>query len=555
MIPNDLKYDNLIKRVLRSYRVEGRTESASFLAWFFENIFRLDDVTAVDAICDGPGDRGIDGIYVDDDGGEVLFVQVKIRQNEQSTIGDAAIRNFAGSVAQFDTRDKVLLAIEANDDVELTHLLKRAEINKRLDEGYVIRRVFVTNSTADEAGRRAAQALSIQIYDRMEIADRFIEVNASEGVDGIARFDTSDAGFLEFNAGGDAKLYLITAKASDLLALEGLANGELFSQNVRLNLGSTKVNRDIKETISNQRNHIFFPMYHNGITIICDSVDVSDPETLVVSGYVVVNGAQSLSVLYDAKEKISDDLRMVVKIVEIKNNNKLSQEITLYSNNQNAIKPRDLRSTHLTQTRLKNEFEQIDFGEYRYLIKRGENTDGRPISNDDAGRLLLAFDVKEPWSCHQIYKVFDEKYADIFSRSVVNAWRIIFLSKIMERIEASLDGIEAEPIQRYRLTRYFLLFCISKIIESDDVAREVVSKPDTLLRNEEQCKAVLDAIEDVCRRLCVDLRFELVEGDSPPDYKAILKSPSGVQDLEAKLRRAFEYDVARGRQERIGAAI
>ena len=116
MIPNDLRYDNLTKRVLRSYRVDGRTESASFLSWFFEHIFRLDDVTAVDAICDGPGDRGIDGIYVDDDGSEILFVQVKVRQNEQSTIGDAAIRNFAGSVAQFDTPDKVLVAIEANDD-------------------------------------------------------------------------------------------------------------------------------------------------------------------------------------------------------------------------------------------------------------------------------------------------------------------------------------------------------------------------------------------------------------------------------------------------------
>ena len=43
----------------------GRTESQAFLVWFLENYFRLDEVDANDAVCDGPDDKGIDGIYVD----------------------------------------------------------------------------------------------------------------------------------------------------------------------------------------------------------------------------------------------------------------------------------------------------------------------------------------------------------------------------------------------------------------------------------------------------------------------------------------------------------
>lgn len=555
MSPDELNYQNLTQQLLAPYKFEGRTESASFLAWFLENIFRLDDVAAADAICDGHGDRGVDGIYVDHDISEIVFLQSKVRQQEGRTVGDQPIRDFAGSISQFDTGDKIATAIRSNPGSELAALLTRTQAKLRLEEGYAIGRAFVTNSAVNESGLDAAGALDVRIYDRAAIANLFIEITAPEGVQGDAQFDISDSGHLEFNAGGDAKLYLITARASDLLKLNGLSDGKLFSQNVRLNLGSTKVNKDIQKTLSDQTKHIFFPLFHNGITVICDSLRVSNQDTLHISDYVVVNGAQSLSVLYNARDKVSNDLRFIVKIIEIKNNNQLSGDITLFSNNQNAIKPRDLRSTHLLQTRLKEEFEQIDFENYRYLIKRGDDTTGEPISNEDAGRLLLAFDIQEPWSCHQIYKVFDEKYTEIFGRPAVNAWRIILLRKLMDRVEDSLPKIENVPIQRYRLTRYFLLYAISKIIGKDEVARSFVSRPRELLQDAARIQALLDAIQDICSRYCVDLRYEFGEGDPPPDYKAILKSPTGVQDLELKIRKHYEYDVARDRETRIRAVL
>ena len=262
----------------------------------------------------------------------------------------------------------------------------------------------------------------------------------------------------------------------------------------------------------------------------------------------MVNGAQSLSVLYRNRSKISQDLRMVVKIIEIDDDDEISREITIASNNQNAIKPRDMRSTHLLQLRLQAEFEQIDFERYRYQIKRGEESDGQPISNEDAGRILLAFDVREPWSCHQIYKVFDERYTDIFGRPAVTAWRIILLRKIMERIEAALPEIRNESIQRYRLTRYFLAFAIAKILDEDDGVEPYLKNPNRLLNSPELLARFLDSIEGLARRLCVDIRFEFTEGEDPLDYKVALKSSNQVQELESRLRRLFLQDVARGRE-------
>lgn len=545
MSPDDFDYINLFNNVISSYTCEGRTESAAFLAWFLENILRLNDVEAADAICDGPSDRGIDAVYVDDDNNEIVFLQAKVRQNDARAVGDQPIRDFAGSIAQFTSADQVAAAIAGIPGSELSKLMERMKVEDRLREGYTPRGWFVTNSTVDENGTRAAAATGIAVYDRAAIADRYVEIDAPDVVEGTAEFDVSDNGYLKFSAGDKAKLFLITAKAADFLNLKGISDGSLFAQNVRLSLGNTKVNKDIARTLREQAKHLFFPMYHNGITIICRSVTPGD--TLQITDYVVVNGAQSLTVLNRHRGDVSDDLRLIAKIIEIEGDEEFAREITLASNNQNAIKPRDQRSTNILQTRLEAEFNQIDFEGYRYIIKRGQDEAGNVIINDEAARLLMAYDLREPWSCHQIYKLFDEKYAELFGRPAVNAWRIILLSKMMSSIEASLPTIRLAPIERYRLTRYFLLYAISRLLDEDEAARETLSNPETLLKDEERLSRFLTTIRTIAARYCVDMREEFRLADAP-DYKSVLKSPTQVQDMESRFRRSYMHDVARDRE-------
>lgn len=547
MRAEDLNYLNLSGQILRSYAYHGRTESASFLAWFLENILRLNDVDAANSICDGPSDRGIDAVYVDHDSSEVIFIQAKVRQNDRRKIGDLPIRNFSGSVAQFSSPELVENAIAESQQTEIANLLERNEIAERLREGYTVRAWFMTNGTVDQNGIRAAAATNVDIFDREEIAGRYVETDAPNVVEGTAEFDVSDNGFVEFSAGDKAKLFLITAKAADFLKLGGIADGSLFAQNVRLNLGNTKVNKDIIKTVSDQSKHLYFPMYHNGITIICRKVNAD--EQIKITDYVVVNGAQSLTVLNQHKGKVSDDLRLVAKIIEIESDEEFAREITLASNNQNAIKPRDQRSNNVLQTRLKAEFDQIAFEGYEYIIKRGEDEGDNPIINEEAGRLLMAFDVCEPWSCHQIYKVFDEKYAEVFGRPAVNAWRIILLTKMMEKIQQSLPTIGHEPIQRYRLTRYFLLYAISRLYDDDGEAKAAFADSEALLQDAERLERFLNSVRTVSARYCIDLRAEFVVPQNAPDYKAVLKSPTQAQEMEGRFRKSYHYDVARDREQ------
>ena len=62
----DLSYPKLLD-LFQEHLDPSRTESASFLIWYLENYLRLEPVEAVDAVWDQSGDKGVDGIYINED--------------------------------------------------------------------------------------------------------------------------------------------------------------------------------------------------------------------------------------------------------------------------------------------------------------------------------------------------------------------------------------------------------------------------------------------------------------------------------------------------------
>ncbi len=98
----DLNYTNLVS-LIKSHKVQGRTESTAFLHWFLVNIYRLERIEADDVICDGRGDKGIDGIYINENGGYIDVFQSKIVQRENKTLGDTQLKEFIGSLSQLET--------------------------------------------------------------------------------------------------------------------------------------------------------------------------------------------------------------------------------------------------------------------------------------------------------------------------------------------------------------------------------------------------------------------------------------------------------------------
>lgn len=553
MKPEDLRYENL-KVLIKQYEEKGREEARSFLNWFLENIFRLDPVDADDCICDKPNDRGIDAIYVDENLNEVLILQSKTKQKE-SSIGDGPLRELAGTLTQLETVEGVDALLAGGGNEDLKHVLQRFHVRDVVANGYKVVGAFLSNQPLDANGREfVEQHGRIKIYDRNRIAAEFIDVESDGGVDGEFELDVSYVEPLSLQTKSGVNSFVVPVQAKELVRMAGIEDGTLFSQNVRQSLGNTKVNKAMRESVIDKSQHQFFPLYHNGVTILCRSASISG-DKLKISNYVVVNGAQSISTFKRAEAHLSDDLRVIAKVIEL-NDADLAKAITINSNNQNAIKPRDLKSTNEIQVRLKAEFDKVFDGIYELEIKRGQtsNTKAEVISNEEAGRLLLAFDLLEPESCHQVYKLFDDKYTEIFARPAVNAHRIVLLHEIMGVIMDAAEGIEYKPLSKYGLTRFFLLSCVSEMLGKDEGFKEHLRNPKSLLGTEKHGK-FLSALRETLGSMIIDLNYEVKQRGDNFDYKGDLKSPTKIKELRSELLKSYEKELAKGKMKEISAAM
>lgn len=538
----DLQYQNLLPR-LKKFKDAGLSESNSFQGWFLENVYRLDEVAARDSICDSPNDKGVDGVYVDDANEEIHIIQTKLRQNDKPG-GENDLKNLSGTLAQFSGPESVDALLDGGANENLKSRLRDLDVRAKIKLGYDVKGVFVTNVDADaNALEYASHHNNIVIYDKKRIVEEFVDIEEPEGVNEDFTFQT-DGDVLKYSAGSSATMYMFAAQGSELVGLSGLADQSLFAQNVRLDLGATPVNKSIRTSIEDTSSHIKFPLFHNGITLLAEKVEQGS-ETLRVNNYVVVNGAQSLSSLYRSRSHLTSDLRILLRVVEVGSDRELARRITTVSNNQNAIKPRDQRSNHSVQLRLKSEIF-ADYGDtHYYVIKRGEPPqNGIKIENDEAGRWLLAFDVQEPWSTHQIYKIFDDDYAKIFARQQVDSHRIVFLSKIDEIVSRNLDLLDDKKVSSYRLTKYFIFYCLRQALELTNIGKNIVSDPKFALRNWDSVSSV---INDIIVGLVSDLDDEITQAGDSFDYKAAFKSPKLVPELSSALVRSYNKDLRRGR--------
>lgn len=551
----DLNYPGILNSI-QPFLAGRRTESEAFLIWFLEHIYRLEETEAYDAVCDGPDDKGVDGVYIDDNLERVDVLQSKLVKSARGkTLGDVQLKEFVGTLAQFQDPEKVLDIAQTTSNIELSKLLLSNDVPKKIKNGYVVRGVFVTNVSRDY---NAEQYLSSQqnliLFDRDQIIASYIPGGPTIPMAKPVEFDIYGYDYAEYNVGG-IQTIIAPLSATQLIQLDGLASGALFAWNVRQSLGKTKVNKEISTSIQNQAEHNNFLLYHNGLTILCSSIQKYG-DKITISGYSVVNGCQSLTSLYDNRAMVTNDLRVLSRLIELSPESDLAAKITNHSNNQNPINSRDLQSNSVLQRRLQNEFDKIFGNQVFYRIKRGElSTAHEVIDNEEAARVLLAFDLQEPWTCHQTYKLFDELHSDIFARPEVNAQRIYVLNQLYNLVTETLPKLEHELMSRYRLTRYFLLFLLRRLLDQDDKGKEFCRQPETFLHSPNGLARIRDCAVRVLEDIIIDLNAELrdrIEQDNPIDYKRELKSPKAVKNLERDIIPQYQKAVSRGRATSFG---
>ncbi|NJL88927.1 MAG: AIPR family protein [Coleofasciculaceae cyanobacterium SM2_1_6] len=155
----------------------------------------------------------------------------------------------------------------------------------------------------------------------------------------------------------------------------------LFSDNIRSFLGfKVRPNQRMKETLTDPDSSIYFPLLNNGVTIICERMEI--PSTLQSGKYIlpaynpiIVNGLQTTRVIYEVLKKSRlkgvDRLQNVfvnVRLYET-SDTEIVEKITDATNTQTPISYKDKVSNKDFNLYAKEIFANQGIA---YITKRGE---------------------------------------------------------------------------------------------------------------------------------------------------------------------------------------
>jgi hypothetical protein len=499
----------------------------------------LEDVD--DAICDGGGDKGLDALVVNDDLREIAVFQSKHRKSPSAGQGDRDLKNLRGAAAYFTTPEAIDGLLASSPNVELRNLILRQKIRDRIADGaHATRLVFVTNGTLDSAGSDYIDATreqepELEVWDQPRLAPVAARTRAPElRSDKVTLAAVSPPTSAPLS--GDMDLALALVPATELVVLPGIDDLSLFDRNVRLSEGRTRVNRELAATVRDAEEHAYFPAYHNGLTLLTHGLKVKDSE-LHLDGLTVVNGCQSLLTLYDNRASVTEDLRVLVKVVQVPEQSALTEKITYRSNNQNPVDIRDQRSTDVVQRDLQQQVSGTYGSEFAYAIREGEKLEATQIlSNQEAAQLLMAIYLEEPWNAVRKVRLFDTDYRRIFNRDV-DAPRLYLVRQVGDAVVSVRNRLRPDLAASFASVRFTLAYLLGKVLAETDEGRGLLEEPERWLpdRLPEVRAGLAGLIDEVVQSVNFYINEEERErreqGDEF-DPKVTFKSQSGVRGVE-----------------------
>lgn len=408
--------------------------------------------------------------------------------------------------------------------------------------------VFVTTRLLDHNGVEYLKALEatgpqLDCWDRTRLVGQHKNLARKTRVFGEHKFVLTHPG-IRYDVAKNVRAYVVPVRALDIASMRGISDRSLFSLNVRLGLGRTRVNKDLEAALKQKEEHRHFVLFHNGVTIICRRLSRNRKE-LRIQDYSVVNGCQSAIAFFENQSHLTPQLLILSRFIEVGDDDAMAEDITYRSNNQNGINLRDLRSNDRIQVSLKKQFQKEFEGKFEYVIKAGEQvTSPESLNNDRAGQLIMALYLDEPYNAHQKYRLFGADYERVFGREI-NATKIYLAYVIYKAVESAAERIEDPLVRDYQLTEFVLLGVLGGILKRDPSGAKILDSPDSYLPQHRP--AVEQAAGTVAAELITDFNFCVREKQAAGyyDYKSEFKSPEKYRSLCLELQRHFERALLR----------
>lgn len=258
----------------------------------------------------------------------------------------------------------------------------------------------------------------------------------------------------------------------------------LFSDNIRSFLGfKFRPNQRMKETLNDQNSAIYFPFLNNGITIVCERMEI--PSTLQSGRYIlpahnpiIVNGLQTTRVLYEFfkenQRKGISSLENVFVNVRLYETNDLEivEKITDATNTQTPISYKDKVSNKDFNLYTKEIFANKKIA---YITKRGEvfsNQLSKQLNSTIESDTLLRF-----W-----YATFYEQ-PETAKNSVYEVMEVVFdaTNNHVHPLHRLFNGEKDSPIYQQLIYAYTIYRYVQTKKELQRETKEYISHATELI--------------------------------------------------------------------------
>lgn len=470
-------YEQIQKEILSDpYYVNNfPNEGQRFVAWYLRRVLLLDVHATHAAITDGQLDKQIDAIVVEDgDDRRIRVIQGKFIT--PSPIDGAPVREVLAAWERL--RDLPTLQLQCSG--KLAERLEAMRV--ALEDDYEVQFELLTTGELTSAAQTDAEAFKklmsestefsagLTIVDSDVIETRLSEAEQKDLPELNTKIQLDKGRYIE-SAESGVRVVIAMLPVERCLKLPGIVDQKLFRRNVRQSLGlGNKVNKGIRETLTNPEKSPYIFFFHNGITALCRSLNVAD-DTLSVQGLAVVNGCQSLSTIYATSGKIAQKQgaqgAVLFRFYEIPDL-ELGDTISVNTNSQSAVKPRDLRSNDKTMRQIKQRYES-EIDRAYFITKRGEDRPpdkdpARCIDSPEYAKMVVSWLCQRPNLASNEKRLFDDYYKKLFTPQL-NSQSMLALKLWLVEIDKNWELLAInEAVKAVKgAARFHLLFTISQL--------------------------------------------------------------------------------------------
>lgn len=215
---------------------------------------------------------------------------------------------------------------------------------------------------------------------------------------------------------------------NDDILYETNADIRVLFDNVRGFILQSKYNKNIESTLEVEPSKFFF--FNNGITIVADNIKSTEINSgkkvkLEITNFQVLNGGQTLRTIHNFNKKNKQNIveklsnaEVLVRLLNI-TDDALKGRIGEYTNSQNSINERDLKSLRPEQITLE---EYLSSHKILYLRKKGdvgkeEKEYDYSVSMEQLGQIFWAAKGFPEMVSNKKREIFTVQYDNLFTNN------------------------------------------------------------------------------------------------------------------------------------------